>query len=122
MTLDDPASIKAALAMMPPTAKEATRLLAFRLDEHREWLLDHAELRRQAVLACVGAMAISGYSPEHHKDECLAFTEAHAANVLAVASAIVTVAERQQRTRKMWGIVGKVAALVGAAALGAFFG
>jgi hypothetical protein len=122
MVLDDPASVKAALALMPPRAREATKILAFRLDEHREWLGDQTELRRQAVLACVGAMAISGFSPEHHPDECRTFAEEHAANVLTVASAIVTVSAAAQRKRRMWGVVGKVAALVGAAALGAFFG
>jgi hypothetical protein len=42
--------------------------------------------------------------------------------VLDLAVSIVLCVAKDGQRRKIWGNVGKVAALVGAAALGAFFG
>lgn len=122
MLLDDAPSIKAALATMNPTARTATQILAQRILERPTLLDDNDEIKKQALYSCAAAFIDAGYDLERDEQRFASFIEDHGANVLDLAVSIVLCMARDGQRRKMWGNVGKVAALVGAAALGAFFG
>lgn len=125
MLLDDAPSIKAALATMNPTAREATQLLAHRILERPALLDQDEELKKEALQACAVSFSRAGYSIKEDQDRFIGFLDDHGANVLDLAVSIVLCMARDAKRRQTWGVVGKVAAglgMVGAAALGAFFG
>lgn len=121
MLLDDAPSIKAALATMNPTARTATQVLANKLFEAPSLLQDDDELKQQALFSCAAAFCHAGYDLEKDDQRFMTFLEDHVANVLDIAVSILLVTAKKAETRRMWGNIGKVAALAGAAALGAFF-
>ncbi|MCA9287203.1 MAG: hypothetical protein KDA05_01380 [Phycisphaerales bacterium] len=122
MILDDAPSIRAALATMNPMARTATQVLAQKLLEHPALLNDNEQIKKQALYACAAAFVDAGWDLERDEQRFASFIEDHGANVLDLAASIVLCMARDHQRRKVWGNVGKVAALVGAAALGAFFG
>ncbi len=122
MILEDAPSIKAALATMNPTARMATQVLAHKILEQPSLLQDNEGIKKQALYACAAAFTNAGYDLERDEARFGIFLEDHGANVIDLAVSIVLCMANDAKKRKMWGNVGKVAALVGAAAMGAFFG
>jgi hypothetical protein len=125
MLLDDPASVKAALATMNPTAREATQLLVHRIIERPILLDQREEMQTEALQACAISFLRSGRNIQENQPEWAAFLENHGANVIDIAVSVVLCLERDAQRRKRWGLVGKIAAgvgMIGAAALGAYFG
>jgi hypothetical protein len=122
MLLDDSTTIKAALATMNPIARDATQLLAREIIDNPTLLNENNALARTAMIACASAFARAGYDLSAHEERFERFIENHAANVMDLAVSVVLCAAKDAKRRQMWGSFGKVAALVGAAALGAFFG
>ena len=122
MLLDDAASIRAALATMNPAARSATQDLSGKILRCPELLQDPEELQRQTILSLACAFTRAGYDLEDDRQRFTRFLEDHASNVLDLAVSIIYCVAKDQQRRERWGKVGKVAALVGAVALGAFFG
>jgi len=122
MLLDDAPSIKAALATMNPIARIATQHLAQKILEQPTLLEDNEEIKEQALYSCAAAFVHAGYDLETDQQQFASFLENHGANVLDLAVSIVLCIAKDIQRRRKWGTFGKAAALIGAAALGAFFG
>ncbi len=122
MILYDITSIKAALATMNPTARTATHILARKIIERPRLFDDEEEMREEALYSCAEAFVGAGYDLERDQQRFVSFIEDHGANVLDLAISVVLCIAKISHRRKIWGNVGKVATIVGAAALGAFFG
>lgn len=122
MLLDDGPSIKAAIATMNPVARNATQLIAKVFTAQPELLQDGEAMKRVTFDACLQAFADAGRNPMTDQELFRKFLDEHAQNALNLAVSMVLFVNRQQKSKQMWGVIGKVAALAGAAALGAFFG
>jgi hypothetical protein len=122
MLLEDRNAIKAALATMNPVARNATQLLAGEIMANPSLLEDGDSLVMIASAACASAFSRAGFDPSADEERFERFLEDHAENVLDLAVSVVLCAAKDEKRRQMWGNFGKVAAVLGAAALGAFFG
>jgi hypothetical protein len=107
---------------MNPIARTATQVLAHKILEQPSLLDDNEAIKKQALYACAAAFTNAGFDIKRDELRFGFFLEDHGANVLDLAVSIVLCMASNAKKRQMWGTVGKVAALVGAAALGAFFG
>lgn len=122
MLLEDPIAIQAALATMNPVARDATQLLATIIGQKPGLILDREAIQEEAFDACAYCFCRSGHSLPADLTEFERWLGDHGANVLSLAVSIVLCIARQRDAQRRWGTVGKVAALIGAAAVGAFFG
>lgn len=122
MLLDDAASIKAALATMHPMARTATQVLVHEIARAPQLLDDGEGIKKKAFEACAAAFLSSGHDLTADRAKFIEFLEHHGANVLDLAVSIIICVARSEQKQRRWGVAAKVASLVGAAALGAFFG
>lgn len=122
MIIEDMTTLKAALATMNPTARTATHVLAEALLQDPSLIQRQEELQQKAIVACAGAFKAYGGDPFGDEPGFEAFLREHAANVLDLAVSVLLVSAKNAQRKATWGKVGKAAALVGAAALGAIFG
>jgi hypothetical protein len=123
--LDDAASIKAALATMNPVAREATQLLVHRIAQEPTLLQEQDKLRAEALQSCTLSFLRAGNNLKDNREKFERFLDDHGANVLDLAVSVILFTLKDARWRQVKGVLGKVAAgvgIVGAAALGAFFG
>ncbi len=107
---------------MNPIARDATSQLAVIVSENPSLLENVTDLKKHALYAIVSAYTDAGKDPERDHKAFHQFLENHAGNVLDLAVSVVLCGAKTAQRKQMWGNVGKAAALVGAAALGAFFG
>jgi len=107
---------------MTPMARTATQILGDQILKNSGLLENDEQLKQNALMACAAAFVDAGYDLDRDEERFGAFLDDHAANVVDIAISMVLFLAAQHKRKKFWGGVGKAAALVGAAGLGAFFG
>jgi hypothetical protein len=120
--LPNKASIMAAIALMPPMAREAAELLAHRLTQDRSLVTDHAKLESEWMQACAISFARAGSNPVKDQAAFQNFLDNHGHGVLNVAFSIVHVTARDSSRKRWYGWLTKAAAAGAGAAVAVFFG
>jgi hypothetical protein len=115
-------SVLAAISLMTPVAREACQLLAHRVMLDRSLLSDAVRLNTEHAQACAVSFARLQGNPAEQREAFDEFLRHHGHAVMNVAVSIVLLADKQAKTRRWMGWLGKAAAVAAGAAIGAFFG
>jgi hypothetical protein len=114
-------SIMAAIAVMPSAASEATKLLAEQLSANPSMLRNEPWVQGEWLKAVTYAYVQQYGGSDCQEDHFRQFVETHGDGIMSVALSIIVFQINAEKRRKLWGWIGKAAAVGAGIVIGSFF-